>query len=84
MYNINERIKSIREDLDLKQEDVARALKTTQAQIWKYEAGKQEMTTSRLRQLCLFYNVSADYILGLPGNLDWPREPVTKARLTAK
>lgn len=69
----NERLKSTREDRDITQEEVAKALDTTQAQIWKYENGKQEMTVSKLRAICLYYRVSADYILGLPRDLDWPR-----------
>lgn len=73
LVKFNEKIKATREDLDIKQGEVATALETTQAQIWKYEAGKQEMTVSKLKTLCLYYHVSADYLLGLPKNLDWPR-----------
>jgi len=69
-----QRIKAARIDKDLKQEDTARALKTTRQQIYKYENGLQEMTVSKLRDLCLYYNISADYVLGLPHGLDWPRE----------
>ncbi len=32
------------------------------------------MTIGRLKELCRLYKVSADYILGLPKGLDWPRE----------
>ena len=60
-----EKLKGIREDLDLTQSEVARYLKTTQQQIYKYEAGKQEMTISKFKELCKLYRVSADYILGL-------------------
>lgn len=35
---IHERLKALREDHDLTQEEAARALKTTRAQIWKYKA----------------------------------------------
>lgn len=70
---INERLKAAREDKDITQAEVAQALNTTQAQIWKYENDKQEMSITRLKEFCLFYRVSADYILGLPKGLDWPR-----------
>ena len=70
---IHERLKALREDHDLTQREVAAALKTTQQQIYKYEKGDQEMTISRLKELCQFYGVSADYILGLPKGLSWPR-----------
>lgn len=68
-----ERLKATRIDKDLKQEDAARVIKTTRQQIYKYESGIQEMTVSKLRELCLYYGVSADYILGLPHGLDWPK-----------
>lgn len=68
-----ERLKETRIDKDLKQEDAARAIKTTRQQIYKYENGIQEMTVSKLRELCIYYGVSADYILGLPKGLDWPK-----------
>lgn len=70
---INERIKQMREDRDLTQAEIATILGTTQQQIYKYEKGIQEMTVGRLRTLCEFYGVSADYILGLPEGLSWPR-----------
>lgn len=68
-----ERLKGIREDMDKSQTDIAQILNTTQQQIYKYENGKQEMTVSKLKALCLYYHVSADYVLGLPRGLDWPR-----------
>lgn len=68
-----EKLRATREDLDITQEEIAKELKTTQAQIWKYEAGKQEMTVSKFKKLCLIYKVSADYILDLPKELNWPR-----------
>lgn len=74
----NEKLKAIREDKDLTQTEIANILNTTQQQVCKYEKGSQEMTVSRLKILCEFYGVSADYILGLPQNLSWPR--YTKAK----
>lgn len=68
-----ERLKQTREDRDISQATAAQALETTQQQIYKYENGLQEMTVKRFQKLCEYYGVSADYILGLPKNLDWPR-----------
>lgn len=70
---INERLKEIREDADAKQADVAKAIEVTRRQYIRYEKGEQEMTISRLVKLCNYYGVSADYILGLPRGLSWPR-----------
>lgn len=68
-----ERLKEARIDKDMTQTDVANFLKTSKQQISIYENGKQEMTVGKLRDLCALYNVSADYILGLPRGLSWPR-----------
>lgn len=70
---IHERLKAIREDRDESQGENAKVIGTTQQQIYKYEKGLQEMTISRLKTLCEYYQVSADYILGLPQGLSWPR-----------
>ena len=68
-----DRLKALRDDKDLSQVEVASILKTTQQQVYKYEKGIQEMTVSRLKILCEFYGVSADYKIGLPKGLQWPR-----------
>lgn len=68
-----ERIKALRIDKDEKQEELAVILKTTRQQIYKYETGIQDMTTAKLKAICEHYGVSADYILGLPRGLEWPR-----------
>ena len=69
----HEKLKELRIDKDESQKTVADLLGTTQQQIYKYEAGIQEMTVGRLKKLCIHYGVSADYILDLPKNLKWPR-----------
>lgn len=68
-----QKLRDTRTDLNLSQSEVAKIIKTTQQQLYKYESGIQEMTVSRLKALCELYHVSADYILGLPKGLDWPR-----------
>jgi len=69
-----ERIKAIREDKELNQTQIAEILGTTQQQIYKYESGLQEMSVVRFKKLCEYFQVSADYILGLAPDLEWPRE----------
>lgn len=58
-------IRALREDRDLRQTDIAKLLHTTQQIYSRYEKGVNEMPIRHLRTLCLFYNVSADYILNL-------------------
>ena len=59
-----ERIRNLREDHDLKQEDIARLLHCTQACYSNYETGKRDIPTEVLRTLADFYHVSVDYLLG--------------------
>ncbi len=68
-----ERLKEIREDKDITQNEVAEAIGTTKQQIYAYEKGINKMSVERLKELCLYYGVSADYILGLPRGLKWYR-----------
>lgn len=58
-------IRELREDRDLKQSDIAAVLQTTQQVYSRYEKGINELPLHHLRTLCLFYQISADYILGL-------------------
>lgn len=65
MIKFTKRLKDIREDRDLKQSDVATVLKTTQSTYSKYERGERRLDVEQLAELCKFYNVTADYFLGL-------------------
>lgn len=58
-------LRELREDRDLTQRAVAKVLGTTQQVYSRYELGINEMPVRHLRTLCLFYGVSADYVLGL-------------------
>lgn len=70
---IGERLRDTRTSKDHTQKDTAILLKTNDRQIGKYERNEQEMTVSKLKAFCEHYGVSADYILGLPKGLSWPR-----------
>lgn len=59
------RIRDLREDRDLSQAQIAHVIKTTQQQYSKIETGKADISGEKLVLLAEFYNVSADYILGL-------------------
>lgn len=68
-----ERIKGLREDHDEKQETVAKLLHITRQQYSLYETGQRQFKIEHIITLCLHYGVSADYILGLPRGLNWPK-----------
>lgn len=66
-----QRIRGLREDKELTQAQIAQLLDTTRNQIGKYERGEQELPIRHLITLAKFYNVSSDFILGLPENLPY-------------
>lgn len=70
--HINERIKFVRESKNITQKEIAEALNMQQTHYSKYERGIHEMNTTRLKEICLYLGVSADYILGLPKNGWYP------------
>lgn len=65
MKKYYEIIRDLREDNDYTQKEIADVLNTTQQVYSRYEKGINEMPIRHLVELCKFYNVSADYILGL-------------------
>lgn len=66
------RLRELREDKDLTQKQIADILNCKQNTYQQYESGKRQLPLQALKILCLFYKVSADYILGLPKDLDYP------------
>ena len=58
-------IRDLREDHDLTQQEIAEYLGTSQTMYARYERGANELPIHHLIKLCEYYNVSADYILGL-------------------
>ena len=59
------RIRDLREDSDMTQQQVADYLETSQTMYARYERGANELPIRHLIKLCKLYRVSADYILGL-------------------
>lgn len=58
------KIIALREDKDLRQEDIAKILQKTQQGYNHIERRRAKLSIDDLIILCYFYNVSADYILG--------------------
>lgn len=59
------RLRDIREDRDLTQAEVGQILTKSQQGYNHIEAGRAELRIDDLVKLCKFYNLSADYIIGL-------------------
>lgn len=68
MKSYVEIIRDLREDSDKTQKEVADYLDTTQQVYSRYEKGENEIPVRHIISLCKYYNVSADYILGLSEN----------------
>lgn len=63
-----QRLKDLREDKDLRQEDVAEILEISQTVYSRYERGFQTIPVIHLLKLADYYKVSTDYILGRTNN----------------
>lgn len=64
MKAINEIIRDLREDKDLRQSDIAAVLGTTQQHYSRCEKGESQLSTRSIIALADFYQVSTDYLLG--------------------
>ncbi|MCI6884214.1 helix-turn-helix domain-containing protein [bacterium] len=61
-------IRSLREDHDYRQRELAEVLCVSQNTYSQYENGVIELTPEKLIQLADFYDVSIDYLLGRTSN----------------
>lgn len=64
MHNY-QRLRDLREDKDLRQEDIAAILLITRPQYHLYESGKREIPLHHFITLAKYYNVSLDYLAGI-------------------
>lgn len=60
-----ERIKELRIDRDLRQQDLAEYLHCSQVTYSRYEIGTRSVPLQTLMEIAKFYNTSIDYLTGL-------------------
>lgn len=60
-----QRLRDTREDNDMTQSQIANILQIKQQRYSLYESGVREIPTHHLRTLAIYYNISADYLLGI-------------------
>lgn len=60
-----DRVRNLREDRDLNQTQLGKALNMTQRRVSYIECGKYEPSIDDIVAICRFFKVSADYLLGL-------------------
>ncbi len=65
MVEFGEKIKELRLSKGLTQKQLAKELEQAQSTIFYWEQNKQEPNISSLKKLCEFFDVSADFLLGL-------------------
>ena len=65
MTDYRSRLRDVREDRDLTQAEVGEILNKSQQGYNHIEAGRAELKIDDLVKLCQFYNLTADYLVGL-------------------
>lgn len=63
--NYYQRLRDLREDMELNQSMIAKILETSQKQYSRWETGEYPIPFEKVIQLAKFYKVSIDYIAGL-------------------
>lgn len=63
------RLKSIREDRDITQTEIAKLLNCKQNTYQQYESGKRQIPIDALIELAKFYHTSVDYLLEVTDEL---------------
>ena len=58
-------IRDLRKEKGISVNQLARALKVSNACVSYWENGKREPNLQQIKRICLFFDVSADYVVGL-------------------
>lgn len=62
---INERLRDIRDDNNLRQIELAKILKVSQANYSRWETGKELIPLEKLNILCNYFYIRMDYVIGI-------------------
>lgn len=68
-----EKVRLLREERELNQTELGNAVNMTQRKISYVERDRYEPGIEDIKALCRFFNVSADYLLGFPKSLPYPK-----------
>lgn len=63
--NFGERIKKLREEAEINQTELGKAIHMTQRKVSYIECGKCEPSIDDIVALCEYFKVSSDYLLGI-------------------
>lgn len=75
--SFGEKIRLLRENAELNQRDLGKAVNMTQRKISYIENDRYEPSLEDIRAFCTYFHVSADYLLGFPKNLPFPKRKTT-------
>jgi len=64
--NFGNKIRNLREDLDLNQTQLGNALNMTQRKISYIECGRYEPSIDDIVAFCNFFKISSDFLLNIP------------------
>ncbi len=67
-----EKVRNLREDLDINQTQLGKELNMTQRKISYIECGKYEPSIEDISVICNFFKVSADYLIGIKKGYAYP------------
>ena len=70
---LGEKIRLLREERELNQTQLGKEVNMTQRKISYLELDKYEPSVEDIKSLCMFFHVSADYLLGFPKHLPYPK-----------
>ena len=68
-----EKLKLLREEHELNQTELGKLLGMTQRKVSYLERGQYEPSLQDIKAICTYFKVSADYLLGFPKPLPYPK-----------
>ena len=71
-FTFGEKIKMLRENKNISQTELGKAVNMTQRKVSYIECGKYEPSIGDIVALCEYFKISADYLLSLPKNYQYP------------
>jgi len=72
--SFGEKLRLLRENAEINQTELGLAIRSTQRKISYLECGKCEPSMDDIAAICKYFKVSADYLLGLPADLKYPKK----------
>lgn len=83
MQYFGDRLKRLRIEHNLTQEQLAQRVGVLKASISSYELGKQYPTINTLIKLCNLFDVSADYLIGRSDSMQLMQRDLTDEQIAA-